>query len=118
MGTVRPLCKNLPTPEGREAGENMARMIEPAIAALAAQGEADVRCATCAFRPGTFPNGCAETVLDAMKCGMEGAPFYCHDKRHKGETCHGWFAMRYALDGKRTAAFWKYSHEYGIDEVA
>lgn len=105
--------RNLPTPEGRDVGLNMARMTEPAIADLAAQGEADERCATCAFRAGTLPNGCAETVMDAIKCGMEGEPFYCHDKRRAGQTCHGWFAMRYALDGRRTTVPWKFSHEHG-----
>jgi hypothetical protein len=103
--------RNMPTPEGREIGANMVRLTEPAVAELAAQGEADERCATCAFRLGTFPNGCPETVMDAMKCGMEGEPFYCHDKHRIGDTCHGWFAMRYALNGKSTRAPWPFSHE-------
>jgi hypothetical protein len=112
------LRRNLPTPGGRECGANMVRMTEPAIAELAAAGELDERCSTCAFRLGTLPNGCVETVMDAMKCGMEGKPFYCHDRRRKGDTCHGWFAMRYALDGKSTEVPWKYSDEYGNNEQA
>lgn len=103
--------RNLPTPEGREGGANMVRMTEPAIAALVAQGEPDERCPTCAFRLGTLPNGCTETVLDAMKCGLEGEPFYCHDKHHEGKTCHGWFAMRYALRGATVKVPWPFTHE-------
>lgn len=102
---------NRPCAIGRLAGANIARMTEPAIAELAAQGEPDERCSTCAFKAGTLPNGCLETVADAMKCGIEGEPFYCHDSRRKGETCHGWFAMRYALDGKSGSVPWKFSHE-------
>ena len=107
------LKRNLPTPEGRKGGAMMVRLTEPAIAELIAQGEADERCPTCAFRLGTLPNGCVETVMDAMKCGMEGEPFYCHDKHKAGEICHGWFAMRFALDGRTTKVPWKYSSEYG-----
>jgi hypothetical protein len=103
------LHKNVPTPEGREAGVHLARMTEPAIQRLAAEGEPDERCSTCAFRAGTLPNGCPGTVMDAIKCGLEGEPFYCHDRRRAGQTCHGWFAMRYALDGKTTKTGWPFS---------
>ena len=103
--------RNAPTPEGREAGAHLVRLTEPAVQQLADDGEADERCATCAFRLGTFPNGCPETVLDALKCVMEGEPFYCHDKKRLGETCHGWFAGRYALDGKTQVVPWPFSHE-------
>lgn len=101
--------KNLPTPEGQEAGAHMVRMAEPAIAEMEAHGFPDERCSTCAFRLGTLPNGCPGTVMDAMKCGMEGEPFYCHDRRRLGEKCHGWLAMRLALDGKTKAMPWPFT---------
>lgn len=104
------IVRNVPTTEGREAGAHLARMTEPAILELAAQGEPDERCKTCAFRAGTYPNGCPITVMDAIKCGLEGTPFWCHDKsRQPQPTCHGWFALRYALDGKTTTVGWEFS---------
>lgn len=107
--------KNLPCPLGIQVGAKLARMTEPAVAALVEEGEPDERCSTCAFRAGTLPNGCIETVADAMKCGMEGEPFYCHDSRRKGKTCHGWYAMRVAYGGSETPMPWKFSHEYAAE---
>ena len=90
--------RNRPTPEGRRLGEQIARLTEKAIKALAAEGEADERCASCAYRSGTFPNGCPETVLDALKCTIEAHPFLCHAP-HDGRPCFGWYASRVALKG-------------------
>lgn len=99
------------TPGGRRAGAALCRLTEPAIAALIADGEPDERCKTCAFRLGTVPNGCVQTQADAMKCVMEGVPFYCHqDPTHK-TPCHGWFAGRRALKGKTRIMPWAFSHE-------
>jgi hypothetical protein len=106
--------KNVPTPEGQALGKELVRLYEPSIAELEKEGEPDERCATCALRAGTYPNGCVTTLMDLFKCAMEGeVPFMCHDKRRKGEVCHGYFAMRYAHDGKRIATMpWKFSDEY------
>jgi hypothetical protein len=103
--------RNTPTDLGRELGRNLVRLYEPAIAELAAQGEPDERCSTCALRAGTLPNGCETTLADLLKCAMEGeVVFACHDRRRKGEACHGYFAMRYAHDGKKVATVpWDFS---------
>jgi hypothetical protein len=101
------------TPEGRAAGEQTARLVEKAIQKLEAEGEPDERCKTCAFRAGTVPNGCPQTQSDAMKAGMEGVPFMCHqrineDGKHT-TPCHGWYAMRVALKGAVIKAPWEFS---------
>lgn len=85
------------SPEGRALGEQMARLTDKAAATLAAEGEPDERCKSCAFRRGTVPNGCLQTQMDAMKAVIEGVPFLCHQHDRKGTPCHGWFAARVAL---------------------
>ena len=102
---------NRPTPEGRALGEQMARLISEPIMQIALQGEPDARCSSCAFRQGTIPNGCPETQMDALKCVMEGTPFYCHMKEPR-ETCHGWYAGRYAVRGETRRCPWKFTTEY------
>ena len=110
--------RNTPTPEGRELGRHMVRLYEPAIAEIAAEGEPDERCSTCALRLGTLPNGCPTTLMDLMKCAIEGeVAFMCHDRRRDGQVCHGYFAMRYAHDGKKVATMpWKFSDEYTAED--
>jgi hypothetical protein len=85
------------TPEGRALGEQMARMTEPAIAALVAEGEADERCKSCAFRAGTVPNGCLQTQMDVLKSVIEAVQFNCHQHDKQGQACHGWYAARVAV---------------------
>ena len=99
------------TPEGEALGAELVRLTEPVIARLAAEGEPDVRCDTCAFRRGTVPNGCAETVLDAAKAVFEGDVFLCHMRLAERATCHGWYAGRVAVHGDRTLVGYPYSHE-------
>ena len=88
------MIRNHPTPEGREMGAHLARWTEAALPKLAAMGQEDDRCKTCAFREGTVPNRCIDTVADAMKCVVEGEHmFLCHHPR-AGETgydkaCYG-----------------------------
>lgn len=89
--------KNRVTPEGKALGEQLARITDPAIRALAVEGEPDERCRSCAFRLGTVPNGCPQTQMDAIKCVVEDIPFLCHQHDRKGWPCHGWFAARYAI---------------------
>lgn len=93
------------SPEGKKLGENLARIIAPAIAKLAAEGESDERCKSCAFRAGTVPNGCLQTQMDVLKAVFEKVPFFCHvDKYADGsqKICHGWFAATWASKGKPT----------------
>ena len=86
----------------QDIGENIARITEPAIAMLAAIGLPDERCRACTFRAGSLSNGCLNTVLDAIKCVMEGHRIECRDGRRTGETCHGWLAARVDLNSEKT----------------
>jgi len=89
--------RNRVTPEGRDMGEQMARLTDRSITKLAREGEDDDRCTSCAFRAGTVPNGCLQTQMDALKCVVEDVPFLCHQADRKGWPCHGWYAARVAL---------------------
>ncbi len=86
------------SPEGRELGELTARFADAECASLAAQGEPDERCKTCAFRAGTVPNGCLQTQSDAIKAITDDVPFLCHAHKNSAGTydqiCYGWFAAR------------------------
>jgi hypothetical protein len=84
------------SPEGRALGEQMAKMFDIAERRLGDMADPDERCATCAFRAGTVPNGCAQTQLDISKCVAEGIPFYCHQPR-QGQLCHGWSTTHIGL---------------------
>lgn len=77
--------ENMPTEAGRKLGALVAK--------LADEAEADQRrdfpnmlprCNDCAFRAGTRPNGCEETLMDAIKCAVEARPFYCHKGTQDG----------------------------------
>lgn len=89
---------------GRDLGEQVVRLVEPIITRMAALGIPDTRCKSCAFRPGTIPNGCAQTQMDAAKACLERVPFMCHSHvdangRHN-VVCHGWFATQVATASK------------------
>lgn len=90
---------NLPTPEGRALGRELARLCDAVEAEdLKRFPNQQPRCNDCAFRAGTQPNGCPETLMDAIKCVVEGAPFYCHKGMKEGEKpkhlCRGWLTMQ------------------------
>lgn len=97
------------TPEGRKLGAQLVRLTEPEIARLDAAGEPDERCASCAFRAGTVPNGCPQTTLDAAKCVMEDVTFLCHVQPAGTEkrVCHGWFAARREIERRLGRGFVK-----------
>lgn len=101
------------TDVGRAVGEQIARLTEPAIQRLVAEGEPDERCRSCAFRAGTVPNGCPQTMLDVVKCVVEHTPFYCHvDTYTNGhpKICHGWFAAAWAIGDKPAGVVpWEFS---------
>jgi hypothetical protein len=95
------MVPNRPTPEGYELGAVLAKLSDRGERILLAEdGEAPHCCASCAFKAGTFPNGCPETVLDALKCAAEGHRFTCHHSKPldsaKGysEPCAGWVRSR------------------------
>lgn len=94
--------ENLPSEEGAALGRELARLCDNAEAEVR-QRHPRPRCADCAFRLGTRPNQCAETVMDALKAVMEGVPFYCHLGVEDGEAerlCAGWAIA--IGDGSRT----------------
>jgi hypothetical protein len=101
--------RNVPTPEGRALGKEIARLTNSEAARLLIAGkEVPYRCKTCAFRGGTFPNGCPETIMDATKCAIEGVPFLCHETHRKGELCGGWSILRSA-NGCNAKAPWDFT---------
>jgi hypothetical protein len=72
---------NVPTPEGRLLGAELARLADIEEARLRERfPQQHHRCGDCAFRAGTDPNGCPETLMDAVKALAEAVPFYCHKK--------------------------------------
>lgn len=111
---------NVPTPEGRQLGAQLARLADKSEAEmLAEQGMAPVRCKSCAFRLGTFPNGCPTTVMDALKCVMEAVPFYCHCSPRNQQGFHSGLCAGYIVASSSLArgtapaieTFWPFSHE-------
>lgn len=70
---------NEPTPEARALGAELARLTDGAEARVRERFPSHHRrCGDCAFKAGTVPNGCPETLMDAVKALAEGVPFYCH----------------------------------------
>lgn len=120
MTDDRVTMRNVPTPEGRILGEQIARLTEVDLAERRKRFPNHAEpCGTCAFRRGTYPNGCLATVMDALKCVVEGNTFYCHEHR-KGkplEPCTGWFIASAAAHARgaipkevlKVAADWKYT---------
>lgn len=81
--------RNEPTAEGRELGAGLARF---AADEAARQPDLPPMCLECAFRPGTDANGSAPTLMSALKCLMEGTPFWCHGGRAR-VPCSGFMAL-------------------------
>jgi hypothetical protein len=77
---------NLPTPEGRALGVELARLADAQEPVHRERfPNMRPRCHDCAFRAGTLPNGCVETLMDAVKALAEAKPFYCHHGFSDGE---------------------------------
>lgn len=93
--------KDRVTDEGRRLGRNLVELIQPGLHRLAQAGQPDARCASCAFRVGTVPNGCPQTLADAFKACVEQVPFLCHAP-NDGRACHGWSAFQVAFAKART----------------
>lgn len=95
--------KNVPTSEGRALGAVLARLHDAAEPGVLAQfPDHEKQCASCAFRAGTFPNGCVVTAMDALKATVEGHPFYCHHNCAEDGSptalCAGWAIAVTAID--------------------
>jgi hypothetical protein len=88
--------ENKPSHEGFALGYALARFVDNAVPV----GE---RCFTCAFRQGTDANGSPVTTMDALKCVMEGVPFYCHegaDPENPHRLCAGYATLRADSEGR------------------
>ncbi len=92
--------KNIASPDGTNMGKMIAKFCDDAEpAARLKMPELPPRCSSCAFRVGThLPNNSPGTQMDALKCTMEGVPFYCHQKERKGCLCSGWSIMMLSTD--------------------
>jgi hypothetical protein len=96
--------RNKPSDEGRELGEKLAEMADLSVNRWNDElGFVPIRCASCAFNKGTYPNGCLETVAVALQCTFDGEPFMCHqfpgwrDRTGTPETvCAGWILAQSA----------------------
>lgn len=99
--------RNLPSAEGRIAGAKISALCDDAERSKII---ARPRCTTCAFRLGTIPNACLATVMDALKCAVEGRPFLCHEK--PGFLCAGYVVMR---QRQSFTAPWPFSTEDKTD---
>lgn len=88
---------NEPTEQGRALGAELARLADVAEAEQREEfPDQTPRCDDCAFRAGTKPNGCPETLMDAIKCVVEMNPFYCHKGLVDGKPkhiCRGWWLL-------------------------
>ena len=75
--------------------------------------ELQPRCQSCAFRHGPHvPNGSVATVMDALKCVMEGHEFQCHQPDRKGQPCSGWAMFMLAEDDiELSEVDWPFSDE-------
>jgi len=104
-------------PLGVQLQANVMRLfVQPGLDQLAADGEPDTRCSTCAARPGTVPGGCIQTQADFLKSIHEDVPFMCHAHEVAGDftrLCHGWFAARVHIGDKTLPAPWPWSHDAG-----
>ena len=97
------LVPNRPTSIGKKIGRHLARLTDRCEKSLRLSGRIVPHpCGTCAFRRGTIPNGCEETVNDAMKAVAErDRTFMCHE-RPNGEApskvCGGYAIVTTALE--------------------
>jgi hypothetical protein len=95
------MIPNHTTPEGKTLGTMLARFADRELA-----GRRDDRCGTCAFRAGDhLANGSPVTLMDALKCALEGDTFWCHEH---DRPCAGWRALR-AAKGQGTRVPWDFT---------
>jgi hypothetical protein len=102
-------------PLGQHLHSNVMRLfVGPGLQQLAADGEPDTRCSTCAARTGTVPAGCIQTQADFLKSIHEDVPFMCHAHTVDGKPdrlCHGWFAARVTMGDATLPAPWPWSED-------
>lgn len=103
------LVRTTSSVEGRALGKEHARLYELELSKRPM--ELDDRCATCAFRPGTLPNGAATTQLDVLKCLMEHVDFNCHHKGRTDSLCHGYKILKPPASHTPVVMPWAFSYE-------
>lgn len=93
--------RNFTTPEGHELGAKLAKWCDDAEPAARLRcPELPPRCNSCAFRGGPhLANGSPATLLDALKCVMEGVSFFCHEPAREDALCMGWAMFMLAKNG-------------------
>lgn len=97
---------NEATAEGFELGYYLSRFVDQEEAKLPL-ANGSKRCAACAFRQGTYPNGSPQTLMDATKCVLENVPFLCHEEE---KPCAGWAILRRESE-KRITVPWAFSDD-------
>lgn len=114
------LVPNRPTETGRMLGEQLARLTDVAESEQIKKfPNAKKRCASCAFKAGTLPNGCEATLMDAVKAVVQMDDFMCHmdldAERKPQHHCVGWFLLMGAggIDAKPIEVPWEYD---GVDD--
>jgi hypothetical protein len=92
--------RNTRTIEGAELGRMMASYCDEAEPKARLRfPELPPRCSSCAFRLGPhLASGSPATQMDALKCVIEGTPFFCHQHDRHGEVCSGWAMFVLAAD--------------------
>jgi hypothetical protein len=103
--TEKSLVPNRPSAEGRAIGEQLARLTDKSEPIVRAQfPNHKSRCKSCAFTAGTVPNECLPTVMDALKCVVDGIPFHCHqqfdDNGTPTDLCAGWAIASTQVDDR------------------
>lgn len=113
---IMTLVRNKPEKDGWELGSHLHRFCEAEIEKYSGSGLAvPERCGTCAFREGTFPNGCVTTVMDALKSVLERdkTVFLCHEHKRgdPAPVCAGYLLLA-GKEREAVRANWKFSDEY------
>jgi hypothetical protein len=89
--------RNKPTDLGYQFGEHLARFADQEERRYQGSGLAvPRRCNTCAFRKGTYANGCEATLWDAHQCVIDPkSQFLCHEHTasQKPPVCAGWMLL-------------------------
>ena len=98
---------NESTPEGFALGYKLAQFVD-AEENKAPLPNGRTRCHNCAFRQGSWPNGSPSTIMDALKCAIEGITFLCHDDL---QPCAGWVLLRRSNPQAKAKAWWPFSDE-------
>lgn len=86
--------------DARDLGRQMAQWCDDAEPKARLKfPELPPRCSSCAFREGAhLASGSPATQMDALKCAIEGQPFFCHQHDRKDEVCSGWVMLILADD--------------------